>query len=159
MLDGAAPDELHDHANVIVLLRQGIERRDIGMIETPETLRLGEKAIHPAWVARELRAKEFDRHFAADFCVDSRVHFASATGGKPLGNLVLAYRPGRAHGGSSGNAIIRVVPASGAAKPAMSMRRVAVCGSARGPAGGRTANMPTDTLSYPPASSAASTRF
>ena len=157
LLDGAAPDEFHDHANMIVFLRQFIERRDIGMIEAPEALRLGEETIDEAWVARELRTEEFDRDFASDFRVDSRVHFAGAPGGEPFGYPVLAYCAGWAHGESSDNAIIRVA-ASAASIPAMSIRRVAICVLVEARAGARTANMPTDTLSYPPASSAASMR-
>src|SRR5450631_813406 len=130
LLDGAAADKFHDHAKLIILLRQRIERRDIRMIEAREALRLDEEPIDKTWIARKLGAEEFDRYLAAELGIDSCIDFASASRCEPLDDLILADHPQVFHNNPSGTLMMRVVTASGvssAAKAAILMGRVAPC--------------------------------
>src|SRR5579883_3052471 len=151
LLEGAAADQLHHHEGPLPF-DVFVEGGDVGVVEIGEPLRFAVKAGEELAVAAQFRAQHLDRHLPPENRIPSAVDLPDAALAEQLAQFVPAVLADRfvqfdgtgiaeTHGPPRDNGRGRVVSTSSACARAASI-----------------AKTPTETLSVPPAASAAAIR-
>jgi hypothetical protein len=87
--EGLALDVLHDHEQGAVLLDQGVERGDVGVVESGQRLGLGAEPLEHLGLRGEVGPERLDRHVATQRDVGRPVDHADAAFADLLQKLVV----------------------------------------------------------------------
>ena len=83
-----APDELHDEQGRAAGLIEAVDRRNVGMVECRERLRLALEAREPVGIVREQSGKNLESDVTIELRVPGSIDFAHPAGADRPENFV-----------------------------------------------------------------------
>ena len=105
--------QFHDERAYAIGLFEAVDRRDIGMVERGEDVRLTLEARQSVGVQRERIRQDLDCHVTLQLRVACAIHFAHAAGAKQTGDLIRTEAAARWQGHGDVARIIHKATPSG----------------------------------------------